>query len=618
MPNKVRVRIQLPNEFMFGTIRKHQNWLWMIIITVIIISFVIFFSPYSRVDDGRRGGNYGSVSGERISREEFANAQREVYLRHFFSSGGQWPDEEARRSGFDPMRETYQWLFLVQKQRDMNIHISSEQVAQFAREMVRPLERRGITTPQQFIDQVIKSQGMSAADFERFVRHYLGIQELISTLGVSGKLVTPAEIESLFIRENQEILAEAVLFAASNYLSQVTLSPELVGQFFSNQSQIARYRIPERVQVNYVKFDLTNFTAQAEAELAKTNLTQIIEENYRRLGTNYFADAKTPEAAKAKIRSELIKGRALVFARRAAADFASPLFEMQPAKPEGLDTFAKEKGLKVLTSKPFDRNEGPSDLEVGPDFAKMAFSRTEEEPFSPPVVGEDGVYVLATIKRFPSEIPSLDQVREKVTADYRYSQAMMLARQAGLSFQTQVTNALAQGKTFEQAAQDAKLKPITLPPFSLSTRSLGEVEEHININQLKDLVFSTAIGKTSNFRMTAEGGLLVFVKEKKPIDQNKMKSELPTFANYVRQSRQNEAFNDWFRHEAEKALRDTPAFQPQQPEVGPSTGQKAPAAGQKAPAAPAAGQKAAAPKAPAAPQKAPTTQTSHAVPNATK
>ncbi len=583
------MRIQLPNDFMFGTIRKHQNWLWVIIITVIIISFVVFFSPYSRVDEGRQGGNYGSISGERISREEFANAQREVYLRHFFTSGGKWPDEEARRAGFDAMRETYQWLFLVQKQRDMDIHISSEQVAEFAREMVRPLDRRGVSTPQQFIEQVLKPQGMGAADFERFVRHYLGVQELISTIGVSGKLVPPTEVESLFIRENQEILAEVVLFAASNYLSQVTINPEILGQFFSNQ--IARYRIPERVQVNYVKFELTNYTAQAESELAKTNLTQIVEDNYRRLGTNYFADAKTPEAAKAKIREELIKARALVSARRAAAEFASPLFEIQSAKPENLDTYAKEKGMKVYTSKPFDRNEGPAELEVGPDFAKTAFTRTEEEPFSPPVLGEDGVYVLATTKRFPSEIPTLAEVREKVTADFRYNQAMMLARQAGLAFQTQVTNSLAQGKTFDQAATEAKLKPITLPPFSLSTRSLGEVEESINLNQLKDLAFDTAIGKASNFRMTAEGGVIVFVKAKQPVDQNKVKSELPAFANYVRQSRQNEAFNDWFRREAEKALRDTPVFQPQQPEVGPSTGQKAPATAPKAPAAPAASQK---------------------------
>jgi len=38
---------------MFGTIRKHQTWLWAIIITLTIISFVIYFGPQSRVSQGR-------------------------------------------------------------------------------------------------------------------------------------------------------------------------------------------------------------------------------------------------------------------------------------------------------------------------------------------------------------------------------------------------------------------------------------------------------------------------------------------------------------------------------------------------------------------------------------
>ena len=44
-----------------------------------------------------------------------------------------------------------------------------------------------------------------------------------------------------------------------------------------------------------------------------------------------------------------------------------------------------------------------------------------------------------------------------------------------------------------------------------------------------------------------------------------MNASLPAFANAVRQSRQNEAFNDWFRKEAEKGLRDTPLARQQAP-----------------------------------------------------
>jgi hypothetical protein len=59
------------------------------------------------------------------------------------------------------------------------------------------------------------------------------------------------------------------------------------------------------------------------------------------------------------------------------------------------------------------------------------------------------------------------------------------------------------------------------------------------------------------------------------LDEAKMNTSLPAFANYVRQSRQNEAFNDWFRREAEKGLRDTPlARQQPPPSMGPGPNAK--------------------------------------------
>ena len=44
------------------------------------------------------------------------------------------------------------------------------------------------------------------------------------------------------------------------------------------------------------------------------------------------------------------------------------------------------------------------------------------------------------------------------------------------------------------------------------------------------------------------------MKSKVPLDEAKITATLPAFLNAVRQSRQNEAFNDWFRREAEKGL----------------------------------------------------------------
>ena len=177
----------------------------------------------------------------------------------------------------------------------------------------------------------------------------------------------------------------------------------------------------------------------------------------------------------------------------------------------------------------------------------------------------DGVYVIALNKKIPSEIPPLDQIRAQVVKDYQFNQALNLARKAGMDFYQTLTNGLAQGKTLAAICADAKLQLVDLPPFSLSTRELPQVEEHLPLNQFKQIAFTTPLGKVSPFQMTTEGGVIVYVKSKLPLDEAKMNATLPAFANYVRQSRQNEAFNDWFRKEAEKGLRDTPLARPQTP-----------------------------------------------------
>ena len=173
---------------MFGTIRKHQTWLWAIIITLTIISFVIFFSPYSKLNDNRRVSvNLGSINGETITQEEYVKAYKEVCLRIFFMTGN-WPDDEAKRQGGDVDREAYQWLLLMQKQKQLGIQISTDVSAQAARAMISQFQRGGINSPDMFIKQILTPRGFNLEDLERFLRHHIGVQELISA---TSAMVTP-------------------------------------------------------------------------------------------------------------------------------------------------------------------------------------------------------------------------------------------------------------------------------------------------------------------------------------------------------------------------------------------------------------------------------------------
>ena len=88
----------------------------------------------------------------------------------------------------------------------------------------------------------------------------------------------------------------------------------------------------------------------------------------------------------------------------------------------------------VVISPPFSRDETPTNLDVGLDFATAAFNLSPTEPYAQPIKGRDAIYVIAFDKRLPSELPSFDQIKDKVTADYKLTQAMMKARTAGMQF----------------------------------------------------------------------------------------------------------------------------------------------------------------------------------------
>jgi hypothetical protein len=543
---------------MFGTIRKHQTWLWVVIITLTIISFVIFFSPYQRMDaDGGGAGGLGSINGKKITRQAFFEAQREMNLHSLFTTG-RWLDDDRRGQRTDVEREVYQWLLVVQKQEELGIHVGDDAAAQAAQVM---MQRLGIPSTKVLSERVLKEKGMTMEDFESYVRHAVGLQELINTVGLAGKLVTPQETKSLYEREHQEVATEAVFFNASNYLASVQVTPEAVAQYYSVRSN--NYAIPERVQVKYVKYDVAQFQTQAQAQL--TNLNELVEANATRMGTNLFAGAKTAEESKAKLREEILREQARTEARKKALEFANNLFAINPVNSENLARLAQSNNLPVSVTAPFAQDDSPAGLTVGPEFAKAAFSLSSEEPYAGPIVAQDAVYVIAIDKTIPREVPSLDQVRDRVTADFKRNQAREMAWRAATTFQASATNALNSGKSFADVCAQEKVNPVSLPPFSVSTRNLPEVDDLLNLSQLKQAAFTLSPGKVSSVLPTSEGGLVLHLKSKLPIDTAKMQSDLPNYANNLRRVRQQEVFEEWFRKEMEKGLRDTPLARPQQP-----------------------------------------------------
>ena len=540
---------------MFGTIRRHQGWLWGIIIAVMCVSLLVWTDQRSTRGRSGRGSSGPEINGRTVTPKMLADSEREVRLLYFLNFR-KWPEqdhERAQQIGFDLENEAWLRLFRVGKAEEAGVQISDKAVADLAHRLLGdyPVDR--------FEKEVLIPNQLNVDDFERFVAHDAAIQQLSSVVGAAGRMITPADAEQLYRREHEEVSSDIVYFPISNYLNKVVITNGALTNFFALQQ--SRYRVPDKVRVSYVEFPKSNFLAEADERLNNvTNLQGQLLEMYYKAGTNNFKDTNgnilSETAALAKIKEDQRERLALGFAARKANDFANKLYDKQPPRPENLEQVAAAEKLPVQVTPPFDMQDGPTNLDVAPKFTQIAFSLDPtNKPISfEPIAGENGIYIIALKETIPGRPETFNEVKDKVADDYKRFNSYTLARSAATNFIAMATNGLAQKKTFEEVARQLDMKIETLPPISQSTETLTNLEERLNVRQLKSIVLSLDPNHVSGFMPNPpEGGFVVYVRAKLPFDEAKLRQELPKFTAELRYHKQNEIFNQWFRKQVEKA-----------------------------------------------------------------
>lgn len=559
---------------MIHTIRKHSKWLLWIIAGATIFSMVYYigFNPahgggngYSNVNTNLVGGE---IYGQKVTPDLYDKMAKDVDL-YFLFSYGEWPSRIPSVTQDELLRQIYIRMMLVEKASQLGIHVSDAQAAQAAANYLhstRLLHALGVNTESipfnSFVNQVLAPQGLTADDFENFVRNDLAVEQLQQIYGITGQLITPQEAADEYVRYNREYSAEIIFFSASNYLDRISLSPDDIGQFYTNY--MADYRLPDRRQVSYVLFSVTNYLGEALKEIGSSNLDLQVENAYEKYGMRATPDATTPDEARAEIRNIILRQQALGNAVTQADNFAQSVFNVsssanKAASADDLFTIARQEGLTVKTPVPFSADYGPSEFTAPAAFTSTAFNTlTPDSPLSEPIPSQDGVYVIALEQIMPSEIPPLEQIRTKVADDLRLREATVLAQRVGTNFVRALTLQMASGKSFAAAGIAEGLDPEVLPPFSLNTEELPELDNHATVNQLKEAASTTPVGTASRFVETEDGGFVLYVASRPPIDESKMTADLPQFIEELRERRVQDAFNQWLQIEGGHQLRDTP------------------------------------------------------------
>jgi peptidyl-prolyl cis-trans isomerase D len=133
---------------------------------------------------------------------------------------------------------------------------------------------------------------------------------------------------------------------------------------------------------------------------------------------------KPLEEVRDEIVTKLAEGGADAKAFDAAAADAR---EAQDAR--SLEKIAERRGTKIGTTAPFASGESVAEVQPAPSFGEAAFALADVDSVSEAVKAGDRYYVVQLQERIASRVPTLDEVREKVTAAYRTDRAREITRQ---------------------------------------------------------------------------------------------------------------------------------------------------------------------------------------------
>ena len=484
---------------------------WYIILGIIIIAFVGFFTP--------RQGNkrptqkaVGELFGKKVMSQEYRQAYQNTYLWYVLTSGSmpQITDEMAVAL----RQEAWQRVAALRKAEADQIGVSNDEVVQQIQQLPAFQGETGGFDPRVY-NAILKHLRVSSQQVEGLLREQIVMHKLMFR-PAQAALISPVELRRAYHLYTDRFVLDYALLPREQIEKEVTVSREEAEALFVENIEV--FRMPAKVRVSYVEWSINDFLEQAEApEGAALEVYNQNLETYRIETTNEVdvAEYKPFEDVEEEITGQI---REMV-ARRAAAEEATALVADIAPRAEGdLPDFAgavATAGLTVKTLPAFGlTDELPSIDETAP--FRQAASRLQDDAyssFSDAVVGKDSVYVLSLEQQYPSFLPSFEVVEDKVM-EAAHAQAVAEAVSGRAEeLQETLTAALAAGDAFEEALKPYQLNIETTEEFDVTTELTNDYA-----NVLIPICLNTQQGELCQPAPLEEGILIAYVAERKSTD----------------------------------------------------------------------------------------------------
>ena len=497
---------------MFGTVRKHSQPLWIVIIIMVVISFVVYFTPgYDPFEN--QGGTATEVDVELSFARQQVLLEQALNMSQQFGGflppslnaqalAGQFRDQDLNRDGEVDVSgldyAAHMRLLRLSKAASLGIIVSDNMVkARLEQMFSNPNDQKfsqdaytGFLT--QYRNAGLLGSGSGGEEqFQELIREQITFQQLDNLMTRSVGFFTDEATADQQAMDNKLYTAQAVFFSTSNRTDSVTNFTSIATNFYPTLSD--RYFIEPKRQVAYVMFPVAPYLEDAEKEIKLDDLvkervdkhmnsTNSVDHFTDSNGTKLVAGASLDAAALADIRKTqqtALDAITLPKAKVPTTEFRKALFggDQSEWTIDQLYAKAKAQGMEVQSAIADRANaagllpQALIDAAFGPTLKPGQLSTSAVE-----VTGE-GYYVWGfekLIEGRPRKHEELtDEEKAEVKEAFIAAEVKKLASEEGNDYRDTLAELTTEGESVEDLLKLSKQTVISLPAMTISATDVN-------------------------------------------------------------------------------------------------------------------------------------------------
>jgi SurA N-terminal domain/PPIC-type PPIASE domain len=407
---------------MITILRKHHRWL-MIVIAILAVPFVFYFN---KTDFGaQRSTDLGRIYDRPVTQVEFTRNARLLNLASGLGLSLGTDLMMVNVASENEMYAEFTWsrLILRHEAEQLGIRPNSSEITAFVKTLPRFRGEAGfdINKYTEFTKGMLPSLGLNEAQIEELVSDQLSLNRVKDLLG-TGMQVSESESLENYEKSYGKMDVAVVRLRDEDFQKDVKITDEDIAKYY--EAQKAQLKSEEKRRVEFVTFMLS----EAEKKLTGKERVDPLQK---------VADR--------------------------ANDFTQALLE----KDANFGEIASKFQSPVAATGEFTAAAPDPQFAANPQLTQSSFQLTQQAPFSDPIQGPDGFYILHLLSSTEAHPLSLEEAKPKIVETLKSERLRELVSNKGAEVARQIREALKSGTPLEKVAQQSGLKLERIPTFSL-------------------------------------------------------------------------------------------------------------------------------------------------------